>query len=109
MVKKRKPNKIPLVKRQEDLSNTEARLFRLKDAANKAAEEGDHEAFLLAEKKVMLTGIAYAVRFKSMMSKRKKKVDINHINEALLGTLSIIMELDNNWKSINGEKVQDDE
>lgn len=103
-MKKQEPIKIPLVKRKEELVNTEARLFRLKEDANKAVEEEDREAFLLVEKKVMLTGISYAIRFKSMMSKKNKKVDINHINEALLGTLAIIMELDDNWKSTETEE-----
>lgn len=103
-MKKQEPIKIPLVKRKEELVNTEARLFILKEEVNKAIEEGDHEAFLLGEKKIMMTGISYAIRFKSMMSKKNKKVDINHINEALLGTLAIIMELDNNWKSAETEE-----
>ena len=113
MTKRFKPAKIPVVettsKKEQDLNNTEAVLFRLKSEANDAVEAGDHEAFLLAEKKIMLTGISYSVRFKSLMSKKKKKTDINHINEALLGTLAIIMELDNSWKAINGEKEQDNE
>ncbi len=112
MAKRFKPSKIPIVetisKKEQDLNNTEVVLFRLKSEATEAIKAGDHKAFLLAEKKIMLTGISYSVRFKSLMSKKKKKPDINHINEALLGTLAIIMELDNDWKAVHSEE-QDNE
>ena len=78
--------------KSEDLSRTEHVLFSLK---REAKEAKNHEAFLIAEKKIMLTCLAYVARFMmTVMTNKRRKSDIKHVKEAVLGCLSIIHELD---------------
>ena len=48
----------------------------------------------------MLIGLSYAVRYMATMSKSKKKADLGHIRDVLLGTLHTIMQLDENYPEV---------
>ena len=104
MVKKRK--KSPIKQENESLL-TDTVLSRLKKEATEASEKDDAAKYFLAQKKIMLIGLSYAVRYMATMSKSKKKADLGHVRDALLGTLHTIMQLDENYPTLE-EKKEDE-
>lgn len=104
MVKKRKN---PPIKQENESLLTDTVLSRLKREATEASKQNDAAKFFLAEKKIMLIGLSYAVRYMATMSKSKKKADLGHVRDALLGTLHTIMQLDENYPEIEvGEEEE---
>jgi len=99
--------KKPVVKPENEGLLTDAVLNRLKKEAQDAIDKHDLQAFFLAEKKIMLIGIAYVVRYMSTMSKKKKKADMGHVREALLGTLYTIQMLDKNLPDVDERESED--
>jgi len=104
MSKKRK--KSPITPENEGRL-TDTVLSRLKREATEASEQNDAAKFFLAEKKIMLIGLSYAVRYMATMSKSKKKADLGHVRDALLGTLHTIMQLDENYPEIEEEEKRE--
>lgn len=85
----------------EQLTIEDQLLDKLYLEAVEAADQGDKEKFFLLEKKIMLVLVAYNVRYKVEMSKKKKKSDINMMHDVNLGLLSTIQKLDKYWLEVN--------
>ncbi|MCK5021014.1 MAG: hypothetical protein KAS32_28640, partial [Candidatus Peribacteraceae bacterium] len=83
-MKKRIKYPLPKVPKVGDVKATNDILEKVRDEAVKAIKANDRERFFLCEKKFMMSSIAYCVRFRNQMSKKKNKVDINHIYQVLL-------------------------
>lgn len=95
-----KKQKNPPIKPENESLLTDTVLSRLKKEAREASEKDDAEKYFLAQKKIMLIGLSYAVRYMATMSKSKKKADLGHIRDVLLGTLHTIMQLDENYPEV---------